>query len=113
MSAPYGNQTLADSPAHERDLCAAAGNPQGGPGATASGPVANGVQPAGSAALQNGVSANGRAADFEETVQVPPSGLPGGEPILPFEGGEPFLMKTGPMKPQHVAGAVKGHRMRL
>ncbi|XP_059900054.1 MAP7 domain-containing protein 1-like, partial [Gadus macrocephalus] len=53
-----------------------------------SGTVAvNGVQPAGH---QNGLSANGDAAKFSE-------------PILDYEGGEPFMMKTGPMKPQHVA----------
>ncbi|XP_067351922.1 MAP7 domain-containing protein 1-like isoform X3 [Channa argus] len=71
-----------------------------------SGPVVNGVQVA---AHQNGISANGEAADFEEIIQLnksnpsqQQSGLVG-EPILAFEGGEPFLMKTGPMKPQHVA----------
>lgn len=70
--------------------------------------VVNGVQPA---AHQNGVSANGEAADFEEIIQLNNSGNPAqtqstlvGEPILAFEAGEPFLMKTGPMKPQHVAG---------
>lgn len=26
------------------------------------------------------------------------------EPILSFESEEPFMKKTGPMKPQHVAG---------
>ncbi|XP_074469623.1 uncharacterized protein LOC141754456 isoform X3 [Sebastes fasciatus] len=67
-----------------------------------SGPVVNGVQ--------NGVSANGEAAHFEEIIQLNNSGNPTqtqsglvSEPILAFEGGEPFLMKTGPMKPQHVA----------
>ncbi|XP_030267837.1 MAP7 domain-containing protein 1-like isoform X7 [Sparus aurata] len=86
-----------------------AGNLQS-PGAAVlspSAPVVNGVQPA---AHQNGVSANGEAADFEEIIQLnnggnqtqTQSGLVS-EPILAFEGGEPFLMKTGPMKPQHVA----------
>lgn len=72
-------------------------------------PVVNGVQ---LTTHQNGVSPNGEAADFEELVQLKNSN-PGqqqsglvGEPILAFEGGEPFLMKTGPMKPQHVAGTV-------
>ncbi|KAF0024423.1 hypothetical protein F2P81_023225 [Scophthalmus maximus] len=72
-----------------------------------SSPVGNGVQPA---AHQNGVSARGEAADFEEIIQLNKSGNAGqqqsglvGEPILAFEGAEPFLMKTGPMKPQHVA----------
>ena len=91
-------------------LSAAAGNLQS-PGAAVlspSAPVVNGVQPA---AHQNGVSANGEAADFEEIIQLNNGGNPTqtqsglvGEPILAFEGGEPFLMKTGPMKPQHVAG---------
>lgn len=72
-------------------------------------PVVNGVQ---LTSHQNGVSANGEAADFEEMMQLKnsnsgqqQSGL-ASEPILAFEGGEPFLMKTGPMKPQHVAGTV-------
>lgn len=91
-------------------ISAAAGNLQS-PGAAVlspSAPVVNGVQPA---SHQNGVSANGEAADFEEIIQLnnggnqtqTQSGLVS-EPILAFEGGEPFLMKTGPMKPQHVAG---------
>uniref|UniRef100_A0A1A7WR71 Microtubule-associated protein 7 domain containing 1b n=1 Tax=Iconisemion striatum TaxID=60296 RepID=A0A1A7WR71_9TELE len=58
-----------------------------------SGPVVvNGVQPA---AHQNGVSANG---SLEEMMD---SQLQGG--LLAFEGAEPFLMKTGAMKPQHIA----------
>lgn len=82
-----------------------------------SGPVVNGVQPA---AHQNGVSANGEAADFEEIIQLNNSGNPAqtqsglvSDPILAFEGGEPFLMKTGPMKPQHVAGTVMRRQTRL
>lgn len=70
----------------------------------------NGVQPT---AHQNGVAANGEAADFEQIIQLNKGSNPGqqqsglvSEPILAFEGGEPFLMKTGPMKPQHVAGTV-------
>uniref|UniRef100_A0A1A7XZ21 Microtubule-associated protein 7 domain containing 1b n=2 Tax=Iconisemion striatum TaxID=60296 RepID=A0A1A7XZ21_9TELE len=58
-----------------------------------SGPVVvNGIQPA---AHQNGVSANG---SLEEMMD---SQLQGG--LLAFEGAEPFLMKTGAMKPQHIA----------
>ncbi|CAL8292462.1 unnamed protein product [Merluccius merluccius] len=64
---------------------------QGVPAAVA----VNGVQPAGH---QNGLSANGEAAKF-------------GEPILAFEGGEPFLMKTpGTMKSQHVAAMAPAKR---
>lgn len=81
------------------------------PSQSASAPVVNGVQPA---AHQNGVSANGEAAHFEEIIQLNNGGNPAqtqsalvSEPILAFEAGEPFLMKTGPMKPQHVAGTVK------
>ncbi|KAL6099493.1 map7d1 [Pungitius sinensis] len=85
---------------------AAAGNVQSA-GAAVCGPIVNGVQPP---VHQNGISANGEAADFKGVVQLnstgnptqPQSGLVG-EPILAFEGAEPFLMKTGPMKPQHVA----------
>lgn len=96
-------------------ISAAAGNLQSPDAAvvnpsTVSSPVVNGVQPA---AHQNGVSANGEAADFEEIIQLNKSGNPAqtqsglvSEPILAFEGGEPFLKKTGPMKPQHVAGTV-------
>lgn len=85
-------------------LSATAGSPDASQSVSA--PVVNGVQPA---AHQNGVSANGEAADFEEIIQLNNSGNPAqsglvSEPILAFEGGEPFLMKTGPMKPQHVAG---------
>lgn len=78
-----------------------------------SAPVVNGVQPA---THQNGLSANGEAADFEEIIQLNNSSNPAqtqsglvSEPILAFEGGEPFLMKTGPMKPQHVAGKETPH----
>lgn len=78
------------------------------PSQSASAPVVNGVQPA---THQNGVSANG---DFEEIIQLKNVGSPAqpqsalvGEPILAFEAGESFRMKTGPMKPQHVAGTVK------
>ena len=87
------------------------------PSQSVSAPVVNGVQPA---AHQNGVSANGEAADFEEIIQLNNSGNPAqtqsglvSEPILAFEGGEPFLMKTGPMKPQHVAGTEKRRQIEL
>lgn len=100
-------------------LCTAAGSLQSpaaavlSPSQSVSAPVVNGVQPA---AHQNGVS-----ADFEEIIQLNNSGgSPAqtqsglvGEPILAFEGGEPFMMKTGPMKPQHVAGTVKRHQVTL
>ncbi|KAF3834139.1 hypothetical protein F7725_025343 [Dissostichus mawsoni] len=81
------------------------------PSQSAPAPVANDVQPA---AHQNGISANGGAANFEEIIQLNNGSNPAqsglvGEPMLAFEGGEPFLMKTGPMKPQHVAGPVSPH----
>lgn len=82
-----------------------------------SSPVLNVVRPA---MHQNGLSANGKAADFEQIIQLsnhsrssnggpgkPGSGIVS-DPILAFEGGEPFLMKTGPMKPQHAAGSYAG-----
>ncbi|XP_067268392.1 MAP7 domain-containing protein 1-like isoform X1 [Chanodichthys erythropterus] len=70
-------------------------------------PVVNGVQPT---KHQNGLSSNGEAADFEEIIKLSNhsgSGNSGqgqpADPIMAFEGGEPFMMKAGPMKPQHVA----------
>ncbi|KAJ8289273.1 hypothetical protein COCON_G00019320 [Conger conger] len=75
-------------------------------------PVVNGVPPL---KHENGLSGKGEAADFEEIITLSNhSGSNGGgrekpesdapaEPILAFEGGEPFLKKAGPMKPQHVA----------
>ncbi|KAK7139470.1 hypothetical protein R3I93_016568 [Phoxinus phoxinus] len=70
-------------------------------------PVINGVQPT---KHQNGLSSNGEAADFEEIIKLSNhsgSGNSGqgqpADPIMAFEGGEPFMMKAGPMKPQHVA----------
>lgn len=75
-----------------------------GPSQSAPAPVANGVQ---TATHQNGVSANG---DFEEIIQLNNGANPAqtqsarvGEPILAFEAGDSFRMKTAPMKPQHVA----------
>lgn len=99
----------------DAELSKAPGNLQA-PGASVLNPaqsvsspvVVNGVQPS---VHQNGVSANG--TDFEEIIQLNNSGGSGNpsqqqsglvnEPIMAFEGGESFLMKTGPMKPQHVA----------
>lgn len=66
--------------------------------ASQSGSVINGVQPA---AHLNGIQANGEKAEFEEIIHGNPAQT---QPILTFEAGEPFLMKTGAMKPQHVAG---------
>ncbi|XP_051527020.1 MAP7 domain-containing protein 1-like isoform X2 [Myxocyprinus asiaticus] len=69
-------------------------------------PVINGVQPS---KHQNGLSSNGETADFEEIIKLSNhSGSSSGQgqpvdPIIAFEGGEPFVMKTGPIKPQHVA----------
>ncbi|XP_029700895.1 MAP7 domain-containing protein 1b isoform X4 [Takifugu rubripes] len=60
-------------------------------------PLLNGVQPA---AHQNGIPANGEKAEFKEIIHGNPAQT---QPILTFESGEPFLMKTGAMKPQHVA----------
>ncbi|XP_053718615.1 MAP7 domain-containing protein 1-like isoform X7 [Synchiropus splendidus] len=68
--------------------------------------VVNGVQ---GSSHQNGVSASN--GDLEEMIQLNSSGnpqqSPGGmvaDPILAFEGAaEPFLMKKGSMKTQHVA----------
>lgn len=60
--------------------------------------VSNGLQPA---THQNGIQVNGEKAEFEEMVRGNPAQT---QPILTFEAGEPFLMKTGAMKPQHVAG---------
>ncbi|KAI4817480.1 hypothetical protein KUCAC02_010877 [Chaenocephalus aceratus] len=105
----------------DSDLSKAAGSLQSpgaavfSPSQSVPAPVANDVQPA---AHQNGISANGGAANFEEIIQLNNGSNPAqsglvGEPMLAFEGGEPFLMKTGPMKPQHVAGTVKTQQLRL
>nr|XP_057902204.1 MAP7 domain-containing protein 1-like isoform X6 [Doryrhamphus excisus] len=63
----------------------------------ASGPVLNGVQ---SDDHQNGVSANG---EFEQIMQLNSGPNPSASQSGLVTGGEPFLMKSGPMKPQHVA----------
>nr|XP_020453316.1 MAP7 domain-containing protein 1-like isoform X6 [Monopterus albus] len=93
----------------DTELSKAPSAPALSPSQGVSGPAVNGVQ---LTTHQNGVSVNGDAADFEEIIQLNSSN-PGqqqsglvGEPILAFEGGEPFLMKTGPMKSQHVAAEV-------
>ncbi|XP_052440289.1 MAP7 domain-containing protein 1-like isoform X3 [Carassius gibelio] len=70
-------------------------------------PIVNGVQPT---KHQNGLSSNGEGADFEGIIKLSNHGGSGNsgqgqpaDPIMAFEGGEPFMMKAGPMKPQHVA----------
>nr|XP_015203939.1 PREDICTED: MAP7 domain-containing protein 1 [Lepisosteus oculatus] len=75
-------------------------------------PVLNGVQPT---KHENGLSMKGEGPDFEEIIELAnhSSGSHGGpeksaseipsEPILAFEGAEPFLKKAGPLKPQQVA----------
>lgn len=76
-------------------------------------PLVNGVQ---DTRHHNGLSSNGEPADFGQIIQLTnhsssnsngqgqsPSGITT-DPIMAFEGGEPFIMKAGPMKPQHVAG---------
>ncbi|XP_051519407.1 MAP7 domain-containing protein 1-like isoform X2 [Myxocyprinus asiaticus] len=71
-----------------------------------SSPIINGVQ---TNKHQNGLSSNGETADFEEIIKLSNhSGSSSGQgqpadPIMAFEGGEPFMMKAGPIKPQHVA----------
>ncbi|XP_061521055.1 MAP7 domain-containing protein 1-like isoform X1 [Phycodurus eques] len=67
------------------------------PAASSSGPVVNGVQSAGH---QNGVSANG---EFDQMMQLNSSANPAAPQSGLVTGGEPFLIKTAPMKPQHVA----------
>ncbi|XP_072572365.1 MAP7 domain-containing protein 1a isoform X4 [Paramormyrops kingsleyae] len=72
-------------------------------------PVINGVQPA---KHENGLSAKGESAGFEEIIQLSNHSSGEGrdksetgvsaEPILAFEAGEPFLKKAGSIKPQHV-----------
>uniref|UniRef100_A0A8C1A5T0 MAP7 domain containing 1a n=1 Tax=Cyprinus carpio carpio TaxID=630221 RepID=A0A8C1A5T0_CYPCA len=69
--------------------------------------VVNGVQPS---KHENGPSAKGEASHFEEIIQLSKhnngrekseTDRPG-EPIMAFGGGESFLKKPGPIKPQHV-----------
>ena len=75
----------------------------------------NGVQPS---KHENGLSSGGEASRFEEIIQLAnhSSTSSGGreksetdipdEPIVAFDGGNSFLKKAGPMKPQHVAGEI-------
>ncbi|KAK5604978.1 hypothetical protein CRENBAI_004701 [Crenichthys baileyi] len=86
-------------------LSQAPGNLQGpapvAPGPLQTGPlVVNGVQPS---THQNGVSANGELEKMMTSNPQQQQGPLAAEPLLAFEGAEPYLMKTGAMKPQHVA----------
>lgn len=73
--------------------------------------VVNGVQPS---KHENGLSAKGDTSRFEDILQL--SNHSNGreksetdisdEPIIAFDSGESFLKKTGPIKPQHVAGNI-------
>ncbi|XP_047239433.1 MAP7 domain-containing protein 1-like isoform X3 [Girardinichthys multiradiatus] len=86
-------------------LSQAPGNLQGpspvAPGPLQTGPlVVNGVQPS---THQNGVSANGELEKMMTSGPQQQQGPLVAEPLLAFEGAEPYLMKTGAMKPQHVA----------
>lgn len=79
-------------------LPAAPGSLQVPPSASqSSSVVVNGIQPA---THHNGVSADGDLGIMQQ------QGGRVGDPRLTFEGAEPFLMKTAPMKPQHVAGTT-------
>ncbi|KAL7874477.1 hypothetical protein SRHO_G00054470 [Serrasalmus rhombeus] len=74
--------------------------------------VINGIQPS---KHENGLSSMGEASHFEEIIQLANhSSTSSGEreksetdipdePIVAFDGGNSFLKKAGPMKPQHVA----------
>ncbi|MEQ2177279.1 hypothetical protein GOODEAATRI_001977 [Goodea atripinnis] len=74
------------------------------PGPLQTGPlVVNGVQPS---THQNGVSANGELEKMMTSGPQQQQGPLVAEPLLAFEGAEPYLMKTGAMKPQHVAGTA-------
>lgn len=71
----------------------------------------NGIQ---TSKHENGLSAKGEVSQFEEILQL--SNHNNGreksetdrldEPIMAFESSESFLKKTGPIKPQHVAGEI-------
>ena len=75
--------------------------------------VVNGVQPS---RHENGLSSKGDAAHYEDIIQLANHGNSTNgardnsessmapEPILTFDSEESFMKKTGPMKPQHVAG---------
>ncbi|CAK6964345.1 MAP7 domain-containing protein 1a isoform X1 [Scomber scombrus] len=74
--------------------------------------VVNGVQPS---RQENGLSTKGDTAHFEELIHLANHGnttngardksetTMSTEPILTFESEESFMIKAGPMKPQHVA----------
>lgn len=76
----------------------------------------NGIQ---ASKHENGLS-GGEASRFEEIFQLSNHGGANGngrekleseipnEPIVTFDGGNTFLKKAGPMKPQHVAGELRG-----
>lgn len=76
----------------------------------------NGIQ---ATAHKNGLP-GGEASHFEEIIQLSNHGGANGsglersesdipnEPIVAFDGGSTFLKKAGPMKPQHVAGELRG-----
>lgn len=78
--------------------------------------VINGIQ---APKHENGLS-GGEAPRFEEIIQLSNHGGANGsgreksesdnsnEPITAFDGGNAFLKKAGPMKPQHVAGEHRG-----
>lgn len=76
----------------------------------------NGIQ---ASKHENGLS-GGEASHFEEIIQLSNHGDANGsgreksesdipnEPVVAFDGGNTFLKKAGPMKPQHVAGELRG-----
>lgn len=79
--------------------------------------VINGIQ---APKHENGLS-GGEASHFEEIIHLSNHGganssgreksesdIPN-EPILAFDGGNTFLKKASPMKPQHVAGELRGN----
>lgn len=80
--------------------------------------VVNGVQPT---KHENGLSAKGEASHFENILQL--SNHSSGrersetdisdEPIIAFDGGESYLKKTAPIKPQHVAGNISTAKLFL
>ncbi|XP_077404719.1 uncharacterized protein LOC144037256 isoform X2 [Vanacampus margaritifer] len=90
-------EAKASSQVNGKDTDLSKGENLPSPAASASATVVNGVQPD---AHQNGVSANG---EFDQIMQLNSSAGPAAPQSGLVTGGEPFLMKTGPMKPQHVA----------
>ncbi|TSR63296.1 MAP7 domain-containing protein 1 [Bagarius yarrelli] len=71
--------------------------------------VVNGIQ---DSRHLNGLSSNGEPADFQEIMQlsnhssssISSNGQSQSQSSITFDSGEPFMIKAGPMKPQHVAG---------